>query len=108
MHVPDANRRKLDDKSIKCIFLGVSEESKAYRLYDPLTKKIMISKDVVFAEQEQWNWKNTEVSKVVVGELDDDCNFGSAQQSSEPNTIENAGPELQILRLHVIRLKKPL
>ncbi|KAL6310748.1 hypothetical protein AAG906_019097 [Vitis piasezkii] len=28
-------RTKLDDKSLSCVLLGVSEESKAYRLYDP-------------------------------------------------------------------------
>lgn len=34
-HVPDETKTKLDDKSMKCIFLGVNEESKAYRLYNP-------------------------------------------------------------------------
>ena len=50
-HVPDSIRRKLDAKSRKCIFLGYSEESKAYQLYDPKAKKIVTSRDVVFAEQ---------------------------------------------------------
>lgn len=39
VHVPDQKRSKLDDKSKICILLGVSDESKAYRLYDPITKK---------------------------------------------------------------------
>jgi len=30
VHVPDSNRTKLDDKSLSCVVLGVSEESKAY------------------------------------------------------------------------------
>jgi hypothetical protein len=51
--VPDAQRKKLDVKSIKCVFLGVSEESKAYRLYNPVTKKIIISRDVIFVENEK-------------------------------------------------------
>ncbi|MCI95854.1 hypothetical protein A2U01_0117153, partial [Trifolium medium] len=34
VHVPDAMRKKLDPKGIKCVHLGVSEESKAYKLYD--------------------------------------------------------------------------
>jgi hypothetical protein len=55
-HVPDAQRKKLDNKSIKCIFLGISEESKAYRLYHPTTRKIVISIDVKFAELEKWKW----------------------------------------------------
>ena len=30
VHVPKENRKKLDEKSIKCIFLGYSDEFKAY------------------------------------------------------------------------------
>jgi hypothetical protein len=55
-HVPDQKRSKLDDKSKKCVLLGVSDESKAYRLYDPISKKIIISKEVIFEEDECWNW----------------------------------------------------
>ncbi|GKU96986.1 hypothetical protein SLEP1_g10166 [Rubroshorea leprosula] len=59
-HVPDQRRSKLDDKGEKCIFLGVSDQSKAYRLYNPLTKKVIISRDVVFDEASTWSW--TEIS----------------------------------------------
>jgi len=37
VHVPDAKRTKLDDKSLCCVLLGVSEVSKAYKLYDPVS-----------------------------------------------------------------------
>lgn len=47
-HVPDQKRKKLDDKGENCIFLGVSEQSKAYKLFNPITKKIVISRDVIF------------------------------------------------------------
>ena len=47
-HVPEEMRIKLDERSHKCIFVGYSEESKAYRLYNPITKKYVISRDVVF------------------------------------------------------------
>ena len=49
-HIPDEKRRKLDFKGEKCIFLGVSDQSKAYKLYNPITKRIVISRDVVFDE----------------------------------------------------------
>jgi len=39
-HILDATFKKLDEKSIKCVHMGVSEESKVYRMYDPETKKI--------------------------------------------------------------------
>ena len=37
MHVVDSRRKKLDDKSLSCVLLGIGEESKAYRLYDPVS-----------------------------------------------------------------------
>jgi len=56
VHVPGSNRTKLDDKSLSCVLLGVSEESKAYRLYDPTSQRIIISRDVVFKEDMNWDW----------------------------------------------------
>jgi hypothetical protein len=34
----------------------VSDESKAYRLFDPVSKEIIVSRDVVFEENKGWNW----------------------------------------------------
>jgi transposase InsO family protein len=52
-HIPDARRTKLTSKSLLCVLLGVSEESKAYRLYDSTSKKIVVSRDVIFEEEKQ-------------------------------------------------------
>jgi hypothetical protein len=54
-HVPKELRRKLDDRSEKCIFLGYNDQSKAYKLYNPVTKKVIISRDVEFKEDEAWD-----------------------------------------------------
>ena len=45
---PADERSKLDLTSIKCIFLGYSNEVKGYRLWDPKAQKIVFSRDVVF------------------------------------------------------------
>ncbi|CAJ2647424.1 unnamed protein product [Trifolium pratense] len=63
VHIPDNLRKKLDDKSIICVHLGISEESKAYKLFDPLKKRILVSKDVRFDEKKQWNWENKVTEK---------------------------------------------
>lgn len=55
-HISDNRRKKLDNKAVKCVLLGVSEESKAYRLFDPVSKRIVVSRDVVFVENEGWKW----------------------------------------------------
>ena len=46
--VLEETRRNLADRIQKCIFVGYSEESKAYRFYNPITKKYVTSRDVVF------------------------------------------------------------
>jgi hypothetical protein len=54
-HIPSELRKKLDDRSEKCIFTRYSETSKAYRLYNPITKKLILSRDVKFREKQLWN-----------------------------------------------------
>ena len=51
MHVTDEQRSKLDDKSQKYIFIGYDENSKGYKLYNPTTRKTIISRDIIFDEE---------------------------------------------------------
>ena len=50
VRIPAAFRKKLDSKSKECIFVGYSDNTKVYRLVDPVTKKLQIARDVVFFE----------------------------------------------------------
>ena len=54
-HVLNQLSKKLDDKGEKCIFIGYSTNSKAYKLYNPETKKVIINKDVMFDEEGRWD-----------------------------------------------------
>ena len=64
IYIPDQKRMKVDDKGEKCIFLGVcSDQLKAYKLHNPITKKIIISWDVVFDEETFRPWSNNEIEK---------------------------------------------
>ena len=47
-HVPDALRHKLEPKAVRCVFIGVSEHSKAWRLYDRTKRRVIVSRSVVF------------------------------------------------------------
>ena len=52
MHISREQRRKWDVKSVKCIFIGYSINSKGYRLWDPKAKRIHMSRDVIFFEED--------------------------------------------------------
>ena len=45
-HIPDELRQKLDAKADVMMFVGYSEQSKAYRLYDPVSKQVVVRCDV--------------------------------------------------------------
>ena len=55
-HLP----KKLDDRSRELVHLGVEPGTKAYRLYDPRSRKIVVSRDVVFDESKVWSWDKIE------------------------------------------------
>lgn len=59
-YVPHIKRDKLDKKVALGIFVGYSNVSKAYRVYQPQTKKIVVSGDVHFIEDQHWNWEKPE------------------------------------------------
>lgn len=84
--VPYERRIKLDEKSTKCVMLGVSKESKAYRLYDPASKKIIISIDVKFDENKGWDWESKGEEGKIAWE-------GMVSDSDEEETIQVTGEE---------------
>ncbi|MCH97475.1 retrovirus-related pol polyprotein from transposon tnt 1-94, partial [Trifolium medium] len=83
-HVPEARRKKLDDKSEPMIFVGYHRTG-AYRLYNPITNKVEISRDVKVLEDECWDWKQKFSSKKTCAmDLDDGLN-----DNIEPVTFVN-------------------
>ena len=47
VHIPKDERSKLDVKVKPCIFLGYDHEEFGYRVWDPMSRKIVRSRDVV-------------------------------------------------------------
>lgn len=84
VHILEQKRIKLDARSHKCVVLGVSEESKAYMLYDPDTKKITISRDVIFEEDAKWDWDSNATEQDVL-EWGNDGTIDEEESDEEEN-----------------------
>ena len=52
VRIPKDERLKLDVKAKPCIFLGYSHEEFGYKLWDPMSRKVVRSRDVVFLEDQ--------------------------------------------------------
>ncbi|KAG6405608.1 hypothetical protein SASPL_133200 [Salvia splendens] len=88
--IPEARRIKLDDKGEKCIFVGYGDRVMGYKLYNPLTKKVIISRDVVFEEDQTWSWEDKKAassSEIVPDQQED------AREVEEPDSpTSSQGP----------------
>jgi hypothetical protein len=57
-------RTKLDSKSRKCIFLGHANNVKGFLHLNPIARKVVVSRDVLFTENKLRNeQKNDNISK---------------------------------------------
>ena len=90
VHFPKNERLKLDVKVKPCILLGYGHEEFGYRLWDPMSKKIVRSRDVMFLEDQ----------------LDDDDKVEKASSSIEiPIRIDPVVPLRESYRKVMVSLK---
>lgn len=54
IHIADQRRTKLEDRSEPMVFMGYHPTG-AYKLYDPMKKRMIIRRDVLVLEKESWN-----------------------------------------------------
>ena len=92
MHVPKELRKKWDAKSQKCIFIGYSLYRKGYRLYDPRTKRLHESRDVVFVENEfgdRTQMKKADAEKVDATDVSEPVITSDEKEDHETDDGEN-------------------
>ena len=91
-HVPDVRRSKLEDKSEIMILIGYHPTG-AYKLYDPTTQKVHISRDVIVNESESWKWQVTPVysSKIQQGFIYPDSSDESEDEGD--NEVDGNVPQ---------------
>lgn len=82
--IPQQKRNKLDDKAQKYAFVGYDESSKGYRLADVNSRKVIISRDVVFLNEKYMDTYRSGIEvddSLVWISLEDDINSEHRWQS---------------------------
>ncbi|KAH9707030.1 Integrase catalytic domain-containing protein [Citrus sinensis] len=97
-------RTKLDAKSRRCIFLGYADGVKGYRLWDPTTHKIVISRDDIFVEDQLQRKdgddgtvkeKSETVPVYVENNPEDSDSSEAAPEHEEQEPVESEAPEVR-------------
>lgn len=91
--IPHQKRGKLDEKSFNCIYMRYAEDAKAFRLYDMNDGKIVISRDVVFLENEMHTVNdkliNNDFSRVFTDDVSESNQIEAIVDSGENNGNES-------------------
>ena len=91
VHVPKDKITKLDSKSEKCIFIGYKDGLKGYKLWNPVTRKVVYSRDVVFLEvkdviKHEFQPKEPEKIEFELKKEDSDSTVEEESEDEEPQT----------------------
>ena len=101
-HIPKDERKKLDPKAQEAIFLGYGQETKGYRLYNPISRKVFFSRDVIFDEtkfpskRKERNDEDTSGDKSTRVEIaeNDTSDSEVAEEEREQNPIRKSSRQI--------------
>ena len=62
MDIPKERRNKLDNKLEKCIFIGYKDGIKGYKMWNPITRIVVYSRDAILREDKS-TFTNEEVTR---------------------------------------------
>jgi hypothetical protein len=60
---------KLADRSTPMVMIGYEAGTKAYRAYNPVNKKLVVTREVLFEEEKSWNWSSAEPAEIISDEI---------------------------------------
>ncbi|KAI5335964.1 hypothetical protein L3X38_026098 [Prunus dulcis] len=86
VHVPTELRHKLDPKSTKGVFVGYATCEKGYRVFDPVSNKLFMSRDVTFDEENAWHWTDNNGSVMTTYSSENQVDLDLKSDSSNENS----------------------
>ncbi|KAM1292477.1 hypothetical protein ACFX2H_019271 [Malus domestica] len=93
-------RQKLDESSMKGIFVGYGKMEKGYKIYN-LKIRVILSRSVLFDEKSVWNWNVETAEKITflvnlnLPEKDKMCIAPKMNQMSQREDVQLEGNESQ-------------
>eukprot|EP00253_Pinus_taeda_P029140 PITA_29140 len=93
VHAPKEKRTKLDSKSKKCIFIGYKDGLKGFTLWNPVTRKFVYSRDVVFREVKDVikHEVHPKEPKKIEFELKEEESYSTIEEESEDEEPQTPG-----------------
>jgi hypothetical protein len=85
-HVGKDKRKSLDSHTTPCVFLGYPEDYRGWKLWDPRAKRVIISRDVIWNEEEMPGNSTAPVPLLSVLE------YADQEEASAPNPDDPASP----------------
>lgn len=82
-HIPKEKRSKLDRKAQKYIFVGYTESTKNFRVWNSQNNKVQIVRDVIFVDNKETNTVTSEEDNHVVIKLKDNTKEPGKEDSQE-------------------------
>ncbi|KAI5343342.1 hypothetical protein L3X38_011218 [Prunus dulcis] len=86
VHVPTELRHKLEPKSTKGVFVGYATCEKGYRVFDPVSNKLLLSRDVTFDEENAWLWTDKNDSVMTTYSIENQVDLDLKSDSSNENS----------------------
>ena len=91
-HVPEGERRKLDKKAHKLRFVGYTESTENYKLWDEVKRRCFVRHDVIFNEDD---FGETEVEKEGLEAENEEPTHETTLPGEEPSQEEQPVPQPQ-------------
>ncbi|CAL9016478.1 unnamed protein product, partial [Prunus brigantina] len=82
------------DSAVKCILVGYGKCEKGYRVYNLQTKKITVSRSVIFDEGALWDWDKQTIEYITVP-INFENNPRSTEEENEVTTSSTPATQLE-------------
>ena len=105
VRIPNESQEKPDATSEECIFIGYLSAKKGYKCFNPSTREVRISRDVIFDESASWYKPDATPSEPIEEELNP--NSDDETRPSPPPKDNPSSTELESSRQTRARETKP-